>query len=335
MQHIKDYWKESEVFHASNLNEIARTINELIDASEISVIEDEQISSGLTYSSAKIVEMIEGAGFHVAVVDELPAIGEHNTIYFVPSLDPKEKDVTDEFIWCDGKWEQIGSTRVDFSNYYTKGEIDDTVDVIEGMIAEKADVQHEHQMGDVNGLDEALAGKSDTGHTHVISDVSGLTETLEDFSEVISSHINEIEENINDIEDTLEEISFEELEYDEYALSTQESENIMAHGMVSKVGKTVTMQIYNANTKDGWGEICYRLPYAPDSTYVPVVNSRGMYESNGIHYKVSIEDRTVEVEPEVYVTYPALILVHYVNGSQASWEYGQNVIFKVDYITTE
>jgi hypothetical protein len=80
--------------------------------------------------------------------------------------------------------------------------------------------------------------------------------------------------------------------------------------------------------------MCYRLPYAPDSTYVPVVNSRGMYESNGIHYKVSIQDRIVEINGE-NVTYPALILVHYVNGSPANWEYGQNVIFKIDYITTE
>jgi hypothetical protein len=202
------------------------------------------------------------------------------------------------------------------------------VDGLAGALSGKSNTGHTHQVSEVDGLAGALSGKSNTGHTHQVSEVSGLTEALDEFSEVVSSHINEIE-------DTLEEISFEELEYDEHALYTQESENIIAHGMVSKVGKTVTMQIYIANTKDGWREICYRLPYAPDSTYVPVVNSRGMYESNGIHYKVSIEDRTVEVEPEVYVTYPALILVHYVNGSQANWEYGQNVIFKVDYITTE
>jgi hypothetical protein len=198
----------------------------------------------------------------------------------------------------------------------------------------KSNTGHTHQVSEVSGLSNALSGKANASHSHAISDVSGLTETLEDFSEVVSSHINEIEENINEIEENIEGIGFEELEYDECALYTQESENIMAHGMVSKVGKTVTMQIYNANTKDGWGEICYRLPYAPDSTYVPVVNSRGMYESNGIHYKVSIQDRIVEINGE-NVTYPALILVHYINGSPANWEYGQNVIFKIDYITTE
>ena len=188
MQHIKDYWRESEVFHASNLNEIARAINELIDKEETSIIDDGQASSASTYSSVKIIELLEDYGFKTVVVDELPVVGESNTIYFVPSTDPKEKDVTDEFIWCDGKWEQIGSTRVDFSNYYTKREIDDTVDVIEGMISEKADVLHEHQMEDVNGLDAALAGKSDTGHTHQVSEVSGLQTALDGKSNTGHTH---------------------------------------------------------------------------------------------------------------------------------------------------
>ena len=187
MQHIKDYWRESEVFHASNLNEIAAAINELIDKAE-TIIDDELASLSSTYSSSKIVELLENHGFKTLVVDELPETGENNTIYFVPSSDPREKDVTDEFIWCDGKWEQIGSTRVDFSNYYTKREIDDVVDTIEGMISEKADVLHEHQMEDVNGLGAALAGKSDTGHTHEISGVNGLQNALAGKSDTGHTH---------------------------------------------------------------------------------------------------------------------------------------------------
>lgn len=53
MNHIKDYWVENEVFHASNLNEIAKAINALIDKTEV-IIDDKKASSASTYSSSKI-----------------------------------------------------------------------------------------------------------------------------------------------------------------------------------------------------------------------------------------------------------------------------------------
>ena len=199
---------------------------------------------------------------------------------------------------------------------------------IEEALEGKSDTGHTHQVSDVNGLSDELSGKADADHTHVISDVSGLTETLEDFSEVISSHINEIEENINDIEDTLEEISFEELEYNEYALSTQESENIMAHGMVSKIGKTVTMQIYEAKTVNGTRDVSYILPYAPNTAYTAIINSEGVRECNGITYKVSLQTVTVG-----QTDYSVLTLNHYVSGAIADWDVDQNIAFRLDYIT--
>lgn len=58
MNHIKDYWVENEVFHASNLNEIATAINALIDKADV-IIDDEQASSGSTYSSSKIETLLQ------------------------------------------------------------------------------------------------------------------------------------------------------------------------------------------------------------------------------------------------------------------------------------
>lgn len=50
-------------------------------------------------------------GFHVSVVDSLPESGESHTLYFVPSDDPEERDVSIEYMWVDGAWERVGSSQ--------------------------------------------------------------------------------------------------------------------------------------------------------------------------------------------------------------------------------
>ena len=73
-----------------------------------------------------------------------------------------------------------------------------------------------------------------------------------------------VNEKTNTITEAIGEIGFDEVQYSEYAMYTDVQSGILASGLVSKVGKTVTIQVYNAETMSGWGEICYRLPYAPD-----------------------------------------------------------------------
>lgn len=62
-----------------------------------------------------------------AIVTELPT-GEAidlNTIYMVKMGDQGE-NVYREYMYLDGKWEIVGDSNIDFSNYYTKGEVDTT-----------------------------------------------------------------------------------------------------------------------------------------------------------------------------------------------------------------
>lgn len=47
---------------------------------------------------------------------------EPNTIYMVKSSLPQEDNVYDEYMFINEAWEQIGSTAIDLSRYYTKGE---------------------------------------------------------------------------------------------------------------------------------------------------------------------------------------------------------------------
>lgn len=62
--------------------------------------------------------------FNVTIVQSLPTENiKTHTIYFVPAS-PLDKDGYYEYMYINGKWELIGNTRIDLSNYYTKQEIE-------------------------------------------------------------------------------------------------------------------------------------------------------------------------------------------------------------------
>lgn len=78
-----------------------------------------------TYTKGEVDGLINAiTTINFEVVAELPVSGEANKIYLVPNAEQGEQNVKDEYIWVDGKWEIIGSTKVDLSNYYNKGEVD-------------------------------------------------------------------------------------------------------------------------------------------------------------------------------------------------------------------
>ena len=70
----------------------------------------------------------------VDTVDQLPETAEDGDLWYVG---PVEQDNKEEYVWQGGKWELLGST--DFTNIYTKEEIDNKVKVIEADIDANAD----------------------------------------------------------------------------------------------------------------------------------------------------------------------------------------------------
>ena len=59
------------------------------------------------------------ATIQIQVVDELPATGQSNIIYLVPNSG-SGNNVYDEYLWTGEKFELIGTTQVDLSNYLQK-----------------------------------------------------------------------------------------------------------------------------------------------------------------------------------------------------------------------
>ena len=73
------------------------------------------------------------------IVDTLPTEDiDTNGTYLVPVESPNENNLYDEYAYINGAWEIIGSAvEVDLSSYYTKDEIDYTVNTLQDGISEK------------------------------------------------------------------------------------------------------------------------------------------------------------------------------------------------------
>ena len=69
-------------------------------------------------------------GLHISVVDVLPATGEELYIYLVPYTQDSSNLYT-EYIWVNNKWEQIGTTQIDLSDYALKSQLPEKVSELE------------------------------------------------------------------------------------------------------------------------------------------------------------------------------------------------------------
>ena len=109
-------------------NFITRSVNDLIN----------YYLKSDTYTKAEVQQLIDAVKqFTYVSVAELPTASADtmNKIYLVPSTNPETKNVKDEYITISVtdqgtttySWEQIGSTTVDLSGYYTSAQTDTAI----------------------------------------------------------------------------------------------------------------------------------------------------------------------------------------------------------------
>lgn len=82
---------------------------------------EEALGASMAYTNKKVSE---SAALHREIVSSLPATGDENTIYMVLDQTASSPDIYDEWLWTNGAYEHIGSTRVDLTDYYNKTQID-------------------------------------------------------------------------------------------------------------------------------------------------------------------------------------------------------------------
>mgnify|MGYP007106418317 CR=1 FL=1 len=97
---------------------ITKTVNDLTNYYLKSETYSQQEVNNLIASIQKVT---------IKIVDTLPTTGEENVIYFI-SKTGSGNDSYDEYMWINNKWELIGTTAVDLSDYYTKEQTDSLLD---------------------------------------------------------------------------------------------------------------------------------------------------------------------------------------------------------------
>ena len=108
------------------IDNVHTTINNQIKSSIVDNLESLAADKSLSANQGRILkEMIANlANLQIEIVDQLPSVGETNIIYLVKKSG-SAPDIHDEYVFVDGKWEKIGDTEIDISNYYTRDEVDD------------------------------------------------------------------------------------------------------------------------------------------------------------------------------------------------------------------
>ena len=56
-------------------------------------------------------------GISFKMVDSLPESGDSKYIYLLPKTESETQNSYDEYIWYESKWEKIGTTEIDLSDY--------------------------------------------------------------------------------------------------------------------------------------------------------------------------------------------------------------------------
>ena len=100
----------------NNLNKFQNTINQdLTDKIEDLVQENQTIRSLIDSINKFSIIVLEDE-------EELPEIGKENSIYLKKAQD-LEGNIYNEYLYVNSKWELVGNTSIDLSNYYTKSEV--------------------------------------------------------------------------------------------------------------------------------------------------------------------------------------------------------------------
>lgn len=76
-----------------------------------------------TYTQAEVNNLIgQIKTIQISVVESLPDTGQSNIIYLVDKASPQTSNVYDEYIWIEdeNKFEKIGDTEIDLTDYLTK-----------------------------------------------------------------------------------------------------------------------------------------------------------------------------------------------------------------------
>jgi hypothetical protein len=121
------------------------------------------------------------------IVNELPSVGNEDTLYFVPKENPETSDLYDEYMYINNQWELLGEKQIDIDldDYYTKQETNNLLDNKQDKITQtnKLDYSLIDNTPTIPSKTSDLTNDSDfTTKTYVdniVGDIESILETLD------------------------------------------------------------------------------------------------------------------------------------------------------------
>lgn len=104
---------DGELAKKANVNAIPSNVSQLTN--------DSDYQTGTQVSSAIATAVGGITGFEYRVLgpeEELPEEGTKGTIYLKPIDGSEDKNIHEEYIWIGNKYEKLGTTAVDLSEYF-------------------------------------------------------------------------------------------------------------------------------------------------------------------------------------------------------------------------
>lgn len=88
----------------------------------------------------------------------LPSTGEENTIYMLPDLTESSNEYT-EYFWVNGKFEKLGGSKTDLSNYPTKSEMNSAINTASGASSTDAQAKADKALKDAKAYTDQEKAK--------------------------------------------------------------------------------------------------------------------------------------------------------------------------------
>lgn len=154
-----------------------KALAKLIASGFVKLIQDGDTVKFYNWQDIVVGTIYHGGINGFEIVDELPTENiDTHIIYLVKETIGEADDYYNEYIYVNGEWELLGSTRIDLSDYYTKEQVDKIIETLTGVFNEKVDI--------INGnIDKKFdkAGGTVTGDMVVGGDftVHGKTTTVD------------------------------------------------------------------------------------------------------------------------------------------------------------
>lgn len=159
--------------------------------------------------------------FEIVKCTELPTEDiKTMTIYFL-QIDPEQDDLYEEYMYIDNKWEKIGNTRIDLSDYVTKAMLQSEVDTLNNTITEKetalnqaiSDLEDKHDQDvqdlqdDIDGLTTTISNLSDTVTQNITDTAQSLQDEIDDLEDKHDQDIESINQSFDEVEQVIQDIN--------------------------------------------------------------------------------------------------------------------------------